>query len=181
MTEALTNPAEARRRPGSSRGELIDRIIAVALQTRWLMRLPIPLFRAGFGWLFGDRLVLIEHRGRKTGERRFVVVEVVGREPGALRVASGFGGRAQWYRNIASNGVAFLTVGGHRRTDASARLLDPVASERALRAYADLHPRAWRHLRAAMEIVQGGDARIPIVEFAPPAAAAGYSSTSPRS
>jgi deazaflavin-dependent oxidoreductase (nitroreductase family) len=181
MTEALTNPAEAGRRPDPSRTGRIDRIIAAALQTRWLMRLPIPLFRAGFGWLFGDRLVLIEHRGRKTGERRFVVVEVVGREPRALRVASGFGRRAQWYRNIESNGVAFLTVGGHRRTAASARLLDPAASERAVHAYADLHPRAWRHLHAAMVIAQGGVARIPIVEFAPPVGAPGYSSTSPRS
>ena len=131
------------------------------------MRLPIPLFRAGLGGLFGDRLVLIEHRGRTSGKRRFVVVEVVGRDPRAVRVASGFGARSQWYRNIAANGVAFLTVGGHRRTAAVARMLDAAESERVLRAYARVHPRAWRHLDAAMRLVQGGAARLPVVEFTP--------------
>src|SRR5690606_22501487 len=135
-----------------------------------------PFLRAGFGWLLGDRLVLIEHRGRKTGERRFVGVEVIRREARAVRVASGFGTKAQWYRNIEANGVAFLTLGRHRRTPASARLLDPDASQRAVEAYAARHPRAWRHLHAAMDIAQGGEARIPIIEFTPPGSDRDHSS-----
>ena len=54
---------------------VIDRIIARMLRTPWLMRLPIPLYRASLGWMLGTRLVMIEHLGRSSGERRFVVVE----------------------------------------------------------------------------------------------------------
>ena len=61
--------------------------------------------------MFGSRLVMIEHLGRVSGERRFVVVEVVGLERNVVRVASGFGHRAQWYRNIQANGVAYISIG----------------------------------------------------------------------
>lgn len=66
---------------------------------RWLARAPIPLFRRGYGWLLGPR-VLLEHRGRRTGRARYAVLEVVGREPGALYVVSGYGRHAQWFRNV---------------------------------------------------------------------------------
>ena len=150
-------------RPG-----LLDRVTARLLRVRWLMRMPIPLYRASLGWLFGSRLVMIEHRGRKTGERRFVVVEVIGFERNAVRVASGFGRGSQWYRNIEANGVAFISVGRFRRVRARARLLDAGQSAAALAGYARRHPSAWRHLHAAMDVAQGGEADIPVIEFGPP-------------
>lgn len=146
----------------------IDRAIAGLLRTRWLMRLPIPLYRASLGWLFGSRLVMIEHLGRSSGERRFVVVEVVGQERNVVRVASGFGHRSQWYRNIRANGVAYISVGRFRRVKAYARLLGPEDSAARLAEYARRHPVAWRHLHAAMDVAQGGEADIPVVEFIPP-------------
>ena len=94
---------------------VIDRVIARMLRTPWLMRLPIPLYRASLGWMLGTRLVMIEHLGRSSGERRFVVVEVIGLERNVVRVASGFGRRSQWYRNIEANGVAYISVGRFRR------------------------------------------------------------------
>lgn len=147
---------------------LIDRAMARLLRVRWLMRMPIPLYRASLGWLFGHRLVMIEHLGRKSGERRFVVVEVIGFEPNVVRVASGFGRSSQWYRNIEANGVAYISVGRFRRVRARARLLDRVQSAAALAEYARDHPVAWRHLHGAMDFAQGGDADIPVVEFVPP-------------
>ena len=56
------------------------------LHTRWLVRAPIPLFRAGLGFVFGGRLLLLEHLGRTSGEHRFVVLECVER-PAKHRVA----------------------------------------------------------------------------------------------
>jgi hypothetical protein len=35
--------------------------------SRALFRAPIALYRCRLGWLMGDRLILIEHRGRRTG------------------------------------------------------------------------------------------------------------------
>lgn len=152
----------------SERAGIIDRATARLLRVRWLMRMPIPLYRASLGWLFGDRLVMIEHLGRTSGERRFVVVEVIGFERNRVRVASGFGRSSQWYRNIEANGVAYISVGRFRRVRARAHLLDEAQSADALAEYARRHPAAWRHLHAAMDVLQGGVADIPVVEFVPP-------------
>ncbi len=146
---------------------MIDRVIARLLGTRWLMRLPIPMYRAGLGWLLGPRFVMIEHLGRSSGEPRYAVVEIVEREGRALRVASGFGTRAQWYRNLRANGVAYLSTGGVRRERVAVDLLDDVASDTVLDRYRAAHPDAWLRLKNAMGVAQGGDARIPIVEFTP--------------
>lgn len=146
---------------------MTDWLIARILGTPWLMRLPIPLYRAGLGWLLGRRLVMIEHVGRKSGEPRFVVVEVVERTGRALRVASGFGAKAQWYRNLRANGVAFLSTGGVRRERVAVTLLDDDGSDEVLTRYAAVHPAAWGRLKGAMDIAQGGDARILVAEFTP--------------
>jgi deazaflavin-dependent oxidoreductase (nitroreductase family) len=144
-----------------------SRTIARLLSTRWLMRIPIGLVRARLGWIFGGRIVMIEHRGRVSGERRFVVVEVVQRpEPTLIRVPSGFGGKAQWYRNLEANGVAFLSLGLRFRVPAEVRLLDETESRERLADYAREHPVAWPKLRDAMAHATGtDDPVIPIVEF----------------
>lgn len=148
---------------------MIDRVIARLLGTRWLMRLPIPMYRAGLGWLLGPRFVMIEHLGRSSGEPRHAVVEIVEREGRALRVASGFGTRAQWYRNLRANGVAYLSAGGVRREHVAVDLLGEEASRVVLERYRSAHPGAWQRLKGAMDALQGRDARIPVVEFRPPA------------
>ena len=147
---------------------LVDRAIARMLRTRWLMRLPIVLYRSSLGWMLGNRLVMIEHLGRVSGERRFAVVEVLSLDRNVVRVASGFGHRAQWYRNIQANGVAYISIGRFRRVKAHARLLSPEASASRLADYAREHPAAWRHLHTSMDLVQGGTADIPVIEFVPP-------------
>jgi hypothetical protein len=47
------------------------------LRVRWLVRAPIGLYRARVGFLFGSRLLMLEHLGRKSGARHYVVLEVV--------------------------------------------------------------------------------------------------------
>jgi hypothetical protein len=49
---------------------------ARVLRSRRLMRAPIWIFRARLGFLFGTRLLMLEHIGRKTGLPREVVLEV---------------------------------------------------------------------------------------------------------
>ncbi|MBD3941120.1 nitroreductase family deazaflavin-dependent oxidoreductase [Microbacterium sp. NEAU-LLC] len=137
------------------------------LRMRWLMRAPIPLYRAGWGWLLGHRLLMIEHLGRASHQPRFVVVEVVDRKPNVVRVASGFGHRAQWYRNLRANGVAYLSTGTAHRVLAKVQLLDAGGSAAVLREYSRRHPFAWRLLGPALTSLSG-DAVTPIVEFTRP-------------
>jgi hypothetical protein len=41
------------------------------------VRAPVWLYRARLGFVFGSRLLMLEHTGRKTGIRRYVVLETV--------------------------------------------------------------------------------------------------------
>ena len=70
--------------------------------SRLLWRAPIWLYRAGLGWMMGNRFLLLNHIGRKSGLPRQAVVEVVvsNDEEGTFTIASGFGAKSDWYQNI---------------------------------------------------------------------------------
>jgi deazaflavin-dependent oxidoreductase (nitroreductase family) len=136
---------------------------------RWFVRAPIWLFRARLGAIFGGRLLMLEHRGRKSGRRRQVVLEVVDRpEPGTYVIVSGFGKRAQWYRNVEADPRVRVWLGSHGPVAAVARPLGPEEAAAALRRYADAHPRAWASLRPVLEQTLGarieeGGTELPMV------------------
>jgi hypothetical protein len=52
-------------------------LAARLLRVRWIVRAPVWLYRARLGFVFGSRLLMLEHTGRKTGIRRYVVLEAV--------------------------------------------------------------------------------------------------------
>ncbi|WP_017590007.1 nitroreductase family deazaflavin-dependent oxidoreductase [Nocardiopsis ganjiahuensis] len=110
---------------------------------RALFRAPIWLYRLGLGAVLGNRFVLLTHRGRSTGEARQAVLEVVGRNDttGAVLVASGFGKRSQWFRNIRVEPRVLFQV-GNRRQRGTAETLPPEESGRVLAHYAQKHPQA---------------------------------------
>ena len=54
-------------------------ILARLLKNRALVRAPIWLYRARLGFVMGHRMLLLEHIGRKSGARRYAVLEVVER------------------------------------------------------------------------------------------------------
>ncbi|MGV9800524.1 nitroreductase family deazaflavin-dependent oxidoreductase [Mycobacterium sp. NPDC003449] len=83
--------------------------------SRLLYRAPIQLYRIGLGRLFGNRIMVLHHIGRVTGKEREVVLEVVDhdRETGSFVVASGWGPKAAWYRNVLHTPDVTIQVGGH--------------------------------------------------------------------
>ena len=80
---------------------------------KWLLRLPVWLFRARLGFLFGDRFCVIVHRGRRSGLIRRTAVEIVEHDPTAEEyvVCSGTGPNADWYRNLRAQPARELWVG----------------------------------------------------------------------
>jgi deazaflavin-dependent oxidoreductase (nitroreductase family) len=116
------------------------------LRMRWFVRAPIWLFRARLGFVLGSRLLMLEHTGRKSGALRYVVLEVVTRTPGSYVVASGFGTRAQWFRNVRANPQVRIWVGGHAAAPATARLLTATEAQETIAGYAAKHPRTWATL-----------------------------------
>jgi deazaflavin-dependent oxidoreductase (nitroreductase family) len=141
---------------------------ARVLRTRWLVRAPIPLFRHRLGWLFGSRVLMLEHVGRTSGEPRFVCLEVVERpSPRRVIVVSGFGTRAQWYRNLRAQPRCHVSVGHARRAPATARFLPEAEADAVLARYAAERPSDWRMLRGMIEKATGRPAtRLPMVELA---------------
>jgi deazaflavin-dependent oxidoreductase (nitroreductase family) len=118
---------------------------------RKVLRAPIALYRLGLGGLLGRRLVLLTHTGRKSGLPRQVVLEVVGRgdDPGSYVIASGYGDRSQWYRNIVATPAVRYQV-GTRKYAGSAVPLTPQESGRRLADYAARHPRAAAQLMSSL-------------------------------
>ncbi|WIX77336.1 nitroreductase family deazaflavin-dependent oxidoreductase [Amycolatopsis carbonis] len=112
---------------------------------RRLLRAPIPLYRWGFGRIFGYRLLYLAHRGRVSGDRREVVVEVVRhrRELPELTVVAAWGGVPQWYRNLEVAKPIEVRCGGYRWREPARRLLETRELDGILREYRGLHPRAW--------------------------------------
>lgn len=140
---------------------------ARALRTRWLVRAPIHLYRTGLGFLFGSRMLMLRHTGRKSGETRYVVLEVVDRPaPGEYVIVSGFGAQAQWYRNIQANPHVRVSTGITRNRPALAIPMTPEESTDALTHYIHHHPTAWKKLRASIEHATGkAVATLPMVRL----------------
>jgi len=69
---------------------------------RWVANTPRWFYRPGLGWMLGHRLAQITHRGRKSGQIRWTILEVLHYDPKTreVLVVSGWEGKTDWYRNI---------------------------------------------------------------------------------
>ena len=113
------------------------------LRSRRLMRAPIWIYKARVGALFGSRILMVEHVGRKSSARRYAVLEIVDHSaPDTYVVASGFGRKAQWFSNIQVNPRVRVYAGSHAPRRATARVLDGQQADRTLAAYRSRDPRA---------------------------------------
>lgn len=138
------------------KASIIVRAGAAVLRVRWIVRAPVWLYRARLGFVFGGRFLMLEHRGRKSGARRYVVLEVIDHpSPGRYVVVSGFGARSHWFRNITHTPTVRLYLRGHRPRPATAHRLDPEPAGVALDRYATAHPRSWAKLRPVLEHTLG--------------------------
>ena len=147
------------------------RFAVTLLRTRWLVRAPIWVFRGRLGFVFGGRFLLLEHCGRRTGRRRYVVLEVVDRRPpGALFVVSGLGCRSAWFRNTIAEPLVRVQTGIGPARPAVASELGAEAARETLARYAAAHPRAWQQFRPVLEaasratVAEAGTA-LPVVEL----------------
>ena len=142
-------------------------LAARALRTRVVVRAPITLYRHGLGWVFGQRVLMLEHTGRRSGLPRFVCLEVVDRPgPDRIVIVSGFGARAEWYRNLQADHTCFVSAGRLRRIPAQARFMTPAETTATLSRYQRAHPRAWQQLRQVIEKAAGHRVdQLPMVEL----------------
>jgi deazaflavin-dependent oxidoreductase (nitroreductase family) len=142
---------------------------------RWLLRFPIWLYRVRLGWLLGERFMLLEHQGRKSGLRRQTVVEVMrhDRDSQTWYAAAAWGAHADWLRNVQAARDVTLTAGQHRAASL-AEVLTVDEGARELAAYAWRYPLAYRQIVQRLLGRQPGTAEadfravasvVPIVAF----------------
>ncbi|MEV0202028.1 nitroreductase family deazaflavin-dependent oxidoreductase [Nonomuraea sp. NPDC050691] len=154
--------------------EIIKRPAPPTGLRRGLWRLPILMYRVGLGPLLGGRVMLLTHTGRVSGRRRQAVIEVVQHDEHGYVAASGFGRKADWYRNVMATPEVTLQVGG-RTLRATATPLEADLGAEILARYAPRHPVAARHLCRIMGFAVDGSVEdyreagklIPFVRFTP--------------
>lgn len=83
---------------------------------------------------------------------------------------SGFGRKAQWFRNIEAHPRVRIYVGSHPPASATARVLDQREADRTLAEYRSRHRRAWEQFRPVLEETLGvpitdTDTPLPLVEL----------------
>jgi deazaflavin-dependent oxidoreductase (nitroreductase family) len=156
--------------------EKVKEIARPSGATRFFFRLPIKFYDIGLGWIFGKRLLLLAHRGRKSGVEHQTVIEVVrfDRQTRTYFVASGWGEKSDWYQNVLAN-PQVKVVSGRDEMQAVARKLAPVEAAEELVDYSHRHPGAWRELASFMGYKLDGTeadiralgAMIPMIAFEP--------------
>ena len=117
---------------------------------------PNRLYDAGVGWVLGHRFLRLTHTGRRSGREFRVVLEVVAYDErsGAATVVSGFGPRADWYRNVTAGGPAWVDLGrGPRAADHEVLPADEVVT--LLEAYERRNRLATPVLRRALSRLVG--------------------------
>lgn len=125
---------------------------------RVLWRMPIQLFRLRLDRLLGSRLLLLHHTGRTTGLPRTAVLEVVEHTGTSWTVASGFGPRAAWYRNILASPAVVIRIAGSEHAVTAVPLPPEVGAEVMVR-YGRAHPQVATRLARFMGFgVDGSDA-----------------------
>ena len=78
-----------------------------------VFRLPLPMYRRGWGWLLGDRFLLLVHAGRTTGKPHSTVAMVLSYGPHTHKavICSALGKDTDWIRNIQAHPALKVQIG----------------------------------------------------------------------
>lgn len=114
---------------------------------RALYRAPILLYRLRLGFLFGKRLIMLEHTGRRSGRLRRAVIEVVVNDPDAVYIAAAWGEKSQWYANVRVNPTVTFFLGAQKHAGTASEVTRSQAEDLMSR-YAAAHPVALDKLAA---------------------------------
>ena len=111
----------------------------------WVARLPIVFYRLGLGGLLDERLILLNHIGRKTGAIHQAVVRVVSHDADSdtYYIASAWGFKSQWPRNLLAHPEITVQI-GRRKLTVDAQLLTPEQGAHVLLDYRQRYPEAAR-------------------------------------
>jgi len=110
-------------------------------------RLPILIYKFRLGWIFGHRAILLIHKGRYSRKTRYVVLEVIkfDKDSNVHYVASGFGGKSDWFRNIVKYPHVNIRTAG-KTFAVKAQVLDRDDAQTVFTEYIERYPNAIKNL-----------------------------------
>ena len=81
-----------------------------------VFRMPLRLYRRGWGWLLGRTFLALTHVGRKTGQPHDTVAMVLADDDvsGEVVICSGWGPDADWVQNLRAGPAREARVGHDR-------------------------------------------------------------------
>ena len=79
----------------------------------WVFRIPLFVYRHGWGRFLGHTFLLLVHVGRRTGREHEAVAMVLAWDPAAraATICSGWGPEADWVRNLRAGPAVRVDVG----------------------------------------------------------------------
>ena len=123
-----------------------------------VFRLPLLLYRRGWGWLLGDTFLLLVHAGRKTGKRYSTVVMVLSYDPRTREavICSAWGKDTDWIRNIRAYPALKVQIGRESFTPEQ-RFLSREEGLAVVAGFQHRHPHRTRLLASVL-----GSGRSPV-------------------
>ncbi len=120
-----------------------------------VFRLPLVLYRRGWGWLLGTTFMLLVHAGRKTGQPHLMTAMVMRWNPSTREVVifSGWGPNSDWVRNLRARPALRVEIGRETYTPQH-RFLSEEESVTVARDFVRRHP---YRLRVATRILDWPD------------------------
>jgi deazaflavin-dependent oxidoreductase (nitroreductase family) len=111
---------------------------------KWIFKLPILQYKLGLGWITGNFVLLLTTTGRKSGLSRHTPLEYIyDRENDRYRIAAGWGGNTDWYRNLMKHPNVKVQV-GRRKFDAVAEKASDEEVAKYMLHVSERHPRMDR-------------------------------------
>jgi deazaflavin-dependent oxidoreductase (nitroreductase family) len=110
----------------------------------WLFRLPILQYRLGIGWMIGRYVLLLTTTGRRSGKPRRTALEYIyDKEQDRYRVAAGWGGHTDWYRNLCKYPNVRVQIGNRSFAAVAERVCEEEVAKYMM-SVSQRHPRMDR-------------------------------------
>ena len=108
---------------------------------KWLFKMPILQYKLGMGWMIGKYVLLLTTTGRKSGLPRQTPLEFeYDKENDRYRIAAGWGGNTDWFKNLKANPKVHVQV-GMRKFNAVAEIASDEKVAQFMMGVSKRHPR----------------------------------------
>ena len=90
---------------------------------KWISKAPLKLWRLGLGPLLGHYLLVLTHKGQKSGRIYHTIVEYH-EHNGNIYIPAAYGPQTDWYQNISAHPQVTVQIASGSESRAAVRVTD---------------------------------------------------------